>query len=67
MAQLDKGSKSSIMELCRHTTGQYLTRVYDSSQVGARLSQHIQSEYDHSKIQATERCKESCHGQTESL
>ena len=33
----------------------------------SRLSQHIQSEYDHGKSRATERCKESCHGQTESL
>ena len=33
----------------------------------SRLSQHIQSEYDHGKSQATERRKESCHGQTESL
>ena len=37
MAQLDKDSKSSIMELCRRTIGQYLTRVSDSSQVGAMV------------------------------
>ena len=37
MTQLDKDSKSSIMELCRRVTGQYLTRVSDSSQVGAMI------------------------------
>ena len=52
VAQLDKDSNSSIMELCIRAIGQHLTRVSDSSQVGAmvasgnqsRLSQYIQSE-----------------------
>ena len=35
VAQLDKDSKSSIMELCIRAIGQHLTRVSDSSQVGA--------------------------------
>ena len=76
--QLDKDSKSSIIELCIRAIGQHLTRVSDSSQVGAMVvaaqsikadGQHNYSvgEYDHSKSQATERCKESWHGQTESL
>ena len=74
--QLDKDSKSSIIELCIRAIGQHLTRVSDSSQVGAMVvaaqsikaeSAYSVGEYDHSKSQATERCKESWHSQTESL
>ena len=35
--QLDKDSKSSIMELCIRAIEQHLTRVSDSSQVGAMV------------------------------
>ena len=59
------------MELCRHAIGQYLTRCSDSLQVEAMVVVVNQGifclEYDHSKSQATEGCKESCHGQTKSL
>ena len=44
--QLDKDSKSSIMELCIRAIGQHLTRVSDLSQVGATVvaAQSIKAE-----------------------
>ena len=50
MAQLDKDSKSSIMELCIRVIGQHLTSLLfiaswsNGSGNQSRLSQHIQSE-----------------------
>ena len=47
--QLDKDSKSSIIELCIRATGQHLTRVSDSSQVGAMVvaAQSIKADGQH--------------------
>ena len=47
--QLDKDSKSSIIELCIRAIGQHLTRVSDSSQVGAMVvaAQSIKADGQH--------------------
>ena len=47
--QLDKESKSSIIELCIRAIGQHLTRVSDSSQVGAMVvaAQSIKADGQH--------------------